>query len=50
MPGFLFVPVQDLLFGFDFQLALLFLQARHGARQFAQVEFDRTHLLFEPRA
>ena len=50
MPGFLLVTVKDLLFGFDFQLALLFLEARDGARQLAEVEFDRTHLLFEAGA
>ena len=50
MPGFLLVTVQDLLFGLDLQLALLFLQTRHGARQLAEVEFDRAHLLFEAGA
>ena len=45
-----FVTMEDLRFGFDLELAELFLQARDGARQLAEVELDRAHLLLEARA
>ena len=45
-----FVPMQDLRFGLDLELAQLFLQARDGARQLAEVELDRADLLLDARA
>ena len=44
------VAMQDLRFGFELELAQLFLQARDGARQFADVEVDGADLLLETRA
>ena len=37
----LVVPVQDLRFGLDLELAQLFLQSRDGARELGEVEFHR---------
>jgi hypothetical protein len=48
--AFLLVAVQDLRLGLDLELAQLLFQARHRARQLAQVEIDRSQLLFESRA
>ena len=42
--------MQDLRFGFELELAQLFLEARHRARQLADVEVDGADLLFEARA
>ena len=42
--------MQDLRFGFELELAQLFLQARDRARQLAHVEVDGADLLFEARA
>ena len=42
--------MQDLRFGLELELAQLFLQARDGARQLADVEVDGADLLFEARA
>ena len=50
MPGLVLVAVQDLRLGLDLELAQLLLQARHRARQLAQIEFDRAELLLQPRA
>ena len=44
------VAVEDLLLGLDLEVAQLFLQARDGARQLAEVVVERADLLFEPRA
>ncbi len=43
-------PMQDLRFGLELELAQLFLQARHRARQLAHVEIDGSDLLFETGA
>src|ERR1019366_551118 len=48
--GVVLVPMQDLRFGFDLELAQLLLQASDRARELTQIEFDRTELLFEARA
>ena len=49
--AFLFLEaMQDLRFGLELELAELFLEARHRARQFADVEVDGADLLFEARA
>ena len=45
-----FEAMQDLRFGFELELAQLFLEARDGARQLADVEVDGTDLLFETGA
>ena len=44
------VAMQDLRLGLEFQLAQLLLEARDGARQFADVEIDGADLLFEAGA
>ena len=45
-----FVPMQDLRFGLQLQLAQLVFQARDGAAELREVELDRADLLLEPRA
>ena len=44
------VPMQDLRFGLQLQLAQLLFQARHGAAELGEVELDRADLLLQPRA
>ena len=44
------VAMQDLRLGFELELAQLLLQARHRARQLADVEIDGADLLLEARA
>ena len=44
------MPIQNLRFGLDLQAAQLLLEARHGARQFGQIEVDRVDLLIEASA
>jgi hypothetical protein len=44
------VAVQDLRFGFDFEVAELLFEARDGARQLTEVEVDRAQLLLQARA
>ena len=44
------MPVQDLRFGLELELAQLFLQARDGAAEFGEVELDRADLLLQARA
>ena len=49
--GLLFlVPMQDLRFGLELELAQLFLQARDGAAELGEVEIDRADLLLQARA
>jgi len=43
------VLVQDLRLGLDLEAAQLLLQARHRARQLAQVEIEAAELLFQAR-
>ena len=45
-----FVAMQDLRFGLELELAQLFLEARHGARQLTDVEVDGADLLLETGA
>ena len=48
--GLVLVPVQDLRLGLDLEVAQLLLQARHRARQLAEVEVERAELLLEAGA
>ena len=48
--GLVLVPVQDLRLGLDLEAAQLLLEARHRARQLAEVEVERAELLLEARA
>ena len=50
-PRMLFLmPMQDLRFGLELELAQLILEARHRAAELGEVELDRAHLLLETRA
>src|SRR5439155_2265505 len=48
--AFVIVLVQDLRLGLDLETAQLLLEARHRARQLAQVEIERAELLLEAGA
>src|SRR5215469_17190488 len=49
MRALVLVLVQDLRLGLDLEAAQLFLEARHRARQLAEVEIERPELLLETR-
>ncbi len=48
--AFVLVTMEDLRFGFDFELAELLFQTRHRASELREVEVDGAHLLLEARA